>query len=78
MFDMMKFDGETVNVSDFHAILDVSSIYRVLPVRKDYTNGYIVDENEPSGKILILRANEKDYILYFENNVETNHIVDLL
>ena len=78
MFDMMKFNGETVNVSDFNETFDVSQIHGVLPVRKDYTNGYIVDENEPTGKILILRANGKDYVMYFENSVETSQLVDLL
>lgn len=81
MFDAMKFSGDKIKSSELGHTIDVTEILGVYPVRlerdEDGKEIFVVSD-EPTGKLLIYRAEGRDCAMYIENSVETSCLVDLL
>ena len=78
MFDMMKFDGDVIDQTNLNGhTIEPTEFLGVLSVRKE-GESYIINNDEPTGKLLIYRAMGKDCAMYIVNSIETNCLVDLL
>jgi hypothetical protein len=83
MFDAMKFDGDKIEANEFDGnLVSVSEILGTYQVRMERNDAgdvvFSVTDREPTGRLLIYRADGKDCAMYFENSVETSGLVDLL
>lgn len=83
MFDTMRFDGDKITGEDFTTIIECYQILGVYPVQLQYDEHgeeeYIVSSTEPTGKLIVFKNENGDtVVMYLNDNVETDCLVDLL